>query len=459
MPRRAAGRGHLHRLRHRGGAPRRCSGCCRPRAGSATRWSHSRRRALGGAARGRAGGRGTAPDDRSRCPSTGSGGTSVDAAPRPPRRRGVARGRRPGGQPRGRHPAAGRRGRGGRRTTSRSSSTPAPSPGRLPLPAGWSAAAGLARTSGAARPGVGVLLVRKGARWRNPFPGRRPRSTSASPASRTSRRRWPRRPRCRPWSPSGDEVDARQHALVDRIRAGSPPTVPDVEVVGDPVRPAAPPGDVLLPLRRRRGAGDRARPARLRRRQRLGLHRLDASSRSHVLAAMGVLTHGNVRVSLPRDTTEADVDAVPGRAARGRGRAARPRWACDPWTPTSSSTAAGCAARCRSSSWPGASPTSPVGGMIAVVADDAGRPGRRRRPGAGCAGRSTSARTPPTDGVPRYLVRRAHLSRACVRAGRSRRCGATSAAAVVAVRLAAAGRRNCAAREACTPGCRPVSTT
>ena len=30
---------------------------------------------------------------------------------------------------------------------------------------------------------------------------------------------------------------------------------------------------------------------------------------SHVLAAMGALTHGNVRVSLTRDATEADVDA------------------------------------------------------------------------------------------------------------------------------------------------------
>ncbi len=30
---------------------------------------------------------------------------------------------------------------------------------------------------------------------------------------------------------------------------------------------------------------------------------------SHVLAAMGVLTHGNVRVSLTRDTTDQQVDA------------------------------------------------------------------------------------------------------------------------------------------------------
>ncbi len=29
---------------------------------------------------------------------------------------------------------------------------------------------------------------------------------------------------------------------------------------------------------------------------------------SHVLAAMGALTHGNVRVSLTRDTTQPDVD-------------------------------------------------------------------------------------------------------------------------------------------------------
>jgi cysteine desulfurase len=31
---------------------------------------------------------------------------------------------------------------------------------------------------------------------------------------------------------------------------------------------------------------------------------------SHVLEAMGVLTHGNVRISLHRDTTRAEVDAL-----------------------------------------------------------------------------------------------------------------------------------------------------
>jgi cysteine desulfurase len=83
--------------------------------------------------------------------------------------------------------------------------------------------------------------------------------------------------------------------------------VPDVEVVGDPVHRLPHlvtfsclyvDGEALLHALDRRGfavssgsscTSDTLRP-------------------SHVLAAMGVLTHGNVRVSLHRETTEEQVD-------------------------------------------------------------------------------------------------------------------------------------------------------
>ncbi len=56
----------------------------------------------------------------------------------------------------------------------------------------------------------------------------------------------------------------------------------------------------------------------------------DTRRPSHVLAAMGAVTHGNLRVSLPPDATEADVAgflaALPGAvaAARGVGRSGEP---------------------------------------------------------------------------------------------------------------------------------------
>ena len=71
---------------------------------------------------------------------------------------------------------------------------------------------------------------------------------------------------------------------------------------------------------------------------------------SHVLAAMGSLTHGNVRIALPAGPTADDVDrflaVLPG-AVPGCGR--RSGWrGCDAGTGrTSSSTRAACAARCR----------------------------------------------------------------------------------------------------------------
>ncbi|MCW2793945.1 MAG: Cysteine desulfurase [Nocardioides sp.] len=176
--------------------------------------------------------------------------------------------------------------------------------GRLPLPEGWSAAAGSAHKWGGPA-GVGVLLVRKGARWGNPFPGgddldeaslgfpNVPAALAAAAALQAV-------------VAERDEVNGRQAALVDRIRA-SVASIPDVEVVGDPVERLPHlvtfsclyvDGEALVHELDRRGYGVASGSA------------CTASTLepSHVLAAMGVLTHGNVRLSLTRDTTQAEVD-------------------------------------------------------------------------------------------------------------------------------------------------------
>ena len=100
---------------------------------------------------------------------------------------------------------------------------------------------------------------------------------------------------------------ARLSGLVARIRDTVAASVPDVEVVGDPVDRLPHlvtfsclyvDGEALLHALDRRGfavssgsscTSDTLRP-------------------SHVLEAMGVLSHGNVRVSLHRETTAEQVD-------------------------------------------------------------------------------------------------------------------------------------------------------
>ncbi|GII98046.1 cysteine desulfurase [Sediminihabitans luteus] len=166
-------------------------------------------------------------------------------------------------------------------------------------------------------PGVGVLAVRPRVRWRATWP------EDADP-----------------WFPGGVSVpaafaaavtleatladraaqDARRRELVDRIR-GAAASVPDTEVVGDP--DARLPhvvtfsclyvdGEALV------GELDRAGFA-------VGSGSACTASTlepSHVLAAMGVLTHGNVRIALDRSTTSQDVErfcaVLPGAVARVR---------------------------------------------------------------------------------------------------------------------------------------------
>lgn len=178
--------------------------------------------------------------------------------------------------------------------------------GRLPLPTGWAGAAGSAHKWGGPA-GVGVLLMRKGARWRNPFPGddRVDERTSgfenvpailAAAASLQS------------VVAERDSVNALQHSLIDVVRARVAAEVPDVEVVGDPddrlphlvtFSCLYVDGEALVLELDRRGFGIASGSACTS----------STMAPSHVLAAMGVLTHGNVRLSLQRDATRAQVDA------------------------------------------------------------------------------------------------------------------------------------------------------
>jgi cysteine desulfurase len=176
--------------------------------------------------------------------------------------------------------------------------------GHEPVPAGWSVLAADARMWGG--PTLGVLAVRSGTRWRSPFPeddreaGRVPGVPNLPAAVAAAAA-------LRAVVAEQTAVFARQTALVDRIRAAVPQIVPDVDVVGDPVDRLPHivtfsclyvDGEALVSGLDRHGfavsSGSSCTSSTL--------------EPSHVLVAMGALTSGNIRVSLHRDTTEAEVD-------------------------------------------------------------------------------------------------------------------------------------------------------
>lgn len=178
--------------------------------------------------------------------------------------------------------------------------------GRQPLPEGWDVLAGSAHKWGGPA-GVGVLVVRKGVSWTNPFPGddrvdERAAGFENVPAALAAAAA------LRAVVAEREEVGPRQHALVDRIRARAA-AIPDVEVVGDPVDRLPHlvtfsclyvDGEAIVTELDRRGYGVASGSACT----------ASTLAPSHVLEAMGVLTHGNVRVSLTRDTTEQDVEGL-----------------------------------------------------------------------------------------------------------------------------------------------------
>jgi cysteine desulfurase len=180
------------------------------------------------------------------------------------------------------------------------------SAGRLALPEGWSAAAASAHKWGGPA-GVGLLLVRKGARWRNPFPGD-DRVDERSTGMEDVAGALAAAAALQAVVSEREETNARQAALIDRLRAGVA-AIPDTDVVGDPADRVPHlvtfsflyvDGEAIVTELDRRGFSVASGSA------------CTASTLepSHVLAAMGALTHGNLRVSLGRTTTADDIDRL-----------------------------------------------------------------------------------------------------------------------------------------------------
>ncbi|WP_320778533.1 cysteine desulfurase/sulfurtransferase TusA family protein [Streptomyces sp. CRN 30] len=174
-----------------------------------------------------------------------------------------------------------------------------------PVEGDWSLLTGSAHKWGGPS-GVGLLVVRKGTRFSPAGPaderesGRAagfeniPAIVAAAASLRAVR------------AQAAQEA-ARLRELTDRIRTRVPALVEDVEVVGDPVRRL--PGTVTFSCLYVDGE------TVLHELDRAGFSVSSGSSctsstltPSHVLKAMGVLSEGNVRVSLPAGTAEADVE-------------------------------------------------------------------------------------------------------------------------------------------------------
>lgn len=189
----------------------------------------------------------------------------------------------------------------------------AASVGRLPVPAGWDVLAASAHKWGGPA-GIGVLAVRTGVRWRSPSPDD-PREGGRVPGFPDVVGAVAAATALEAVTAERERTAARLSALVDRVRRTVPDVLPDVEVVGDPVDRLPHivtfsclyvDGETMLSAFDRAGFAVSSGSACV----------ADALVPSHVLAAMGVLTHGNVRVSLPYDVTDDEVErflaALPG---------------------------------------------------------------------------------------------------------------------------------------------------
>jgi cysteine desulfurase len=153
-------------------------------------------------------------------------------------------------------------------------------------------------------PGAGVLVVRTGVRWSAPGPERdaveRGTSEPSLPAAFAAA------VSLQVALAAREAAARRRHELVDRVRTAAA-RIPDTEVAGDP-QDRLPhvltfsclyvDGEVIVGELDRRGfavgSGSACTASTL--------------EPSHVLTAMGVLSHGNVRIGLAHDVDERDVD-------------------------------------------------------------------------------------------------------------------------------------------------------
>ncbi|MFF0381251.1 cysteine desulfurase/sulfurtransferase TusA family protein [Streptomyces sp. NPDC004286] len=174
-----------------------------------------------------------------------------------------------------------------------------------PVPEGWSLLTASAHKWGGPS-GVGLLVVRKGVRFAAQGPGEERESGRVAgfgniPAIVASVAA------LRAVRAEADAEAVRLRALTEQIRARVPRLVPDVEVVGDPELRLPGlvtfsclyvDGEVLLSELDRAGfsvsSGSSCTSGTL--------------TPSHVLKAMGVLSEGNVRVSLPLGVAEEEVE-------------------------------------------------------------------------------------------------------------------------------------------------------
>lgn len=178
--------------------------------------------------------------------------------------------------------------------------------GREQVPPGWSVLVAGARQFGGPA-GVGILAVRPGTRWQSPdepndrrefgrVPGvpNVPAIVAAAAALEAVER-------------ERQTTEQRLRVLVTRIREQVRASIPDVAVVGDAEDRLAHivtfsclyvPGDALLTALDRAGFAVSSGSSCT----------ADVLTPSHVLVAMGALSQGNIRVSLPHDVAETDVD-------------------------------------------------------------------------------------------------------------------------------------------------------